>query len=57
VNLKCPRQAYHRFDPDIPLAAFDAADVISMEAGAIGQLLLAEVAFKAQAPHFAPKGQ
>lgn len=41
-NTEGPRQAVHRVDRDVPLAAFDRAHVRRMKSGSVGELLLSK---------------
>jgi hypothetical protein len=49
------RQLEQRFHADIALAALDPADIVGVEAGTVGQLLLGQVERLAQAARLASK--
>ena len=50
LNRKCLRQLHDVFEGHVPLATLDAADVIPVEAGALGQLLLRIAPLVAELP-------
>jgi len=52
-----PGQLEQRLRADVALAALDPADIVGMEAGAVGQLLLGQVARRAQAARLAAQGR
>lgn len=51
------RQLEQRFHADVALAALDPADIVWMEAGAVGQFLLGQVERLAQAARLASRCQ
>jgi hypothetical protein len=55
-HAKCSGKLAECRDPDFPLSALDATDVISMQICACGQLLLRDLELPAQFAHPAPNG-
>lgn len=51
------RKREERLNPDVTLAALDPTDVVRVQAGEVGQRLLAKSALLAETPHFAPERQ
>lgn len=55
-HVQPARNLVQRLDPDIALATLDPADVVAVQPGALGQLLLAKFTLLAEVAHFAAEG-
>jgi hypothetical protein len=56
-NPEPARQLEQRLHADVALAALDSADIVGVEAGAVGQFLLGKVERFAQEARLAAQGQ
>lgn len=54
MHAECFGELEKGAHPDIAFAALDAADVVAVESGLLGEFFLAEVFGLAQAPHRPP---